>query len=461
MQKINGQVPVPSLPNELLLEIVGCLAYVQQTPKGLRNPVSTFQTPSPDLLSLSFVSWQFRTVSLTFLFANIHITTASDAQKLLEFCSTSSLCPTLTRMLVIRLSKADEENGYATLCQILPSLEQLSRIDLGDFHCNPVVFNTILGHPSLSTVLISSNSMADLPRPLPKDLSKVVLAQGMLCSADHPYGLLLDECAERGMKIAKMSIATSELLDGLSSMRTIRGLQELVLYIHDKPASFSWLPEFTATHPHLKKVWLHVLDDISFFLDPLPFFLVSFAKGLRQRGINRGFRIGNIGLEHERFMGESFAECRWHVREMEIYSADYPSLMKILPLVTLAFPGIDTLSLFLDHNHICQLPTPRVHDLVAVLKHLPRLQNLQLYGMPEAFTVGHGPVSMDDLGEMDQLVSITTASGKPVPFSPWFVFIMKKIQTLKAIKIHQRGFGSTGWLHAIDDSRTKLTQLTY
>ncbi|KAF5392058.1 hypothetical protein D9757_003296 [Collybiopsis confluens] len=453
------------LPNELLLEIVGRLAYVQQMPQGLLKPASTFQPPSPDLLSLSIVSWQIRAISLAFLFANIHITTSSDAQKLLEFCSTSPLCPTLTSMLLIRFrgNEAEEVKGYAILCQILPCLERLSCIDLGDFHCSLAIFSTILGHPSLSTVLISSNSMIDLPRPLPKDLSKVVLVQAMLCPADHQYGLLLDECSDRGMKIAKMSIAMSQLLDGLSGILTIRGLQELVLYPRDKPVPFSWLPEFTATHPHLKKVWLHVLDDISFFLDPLPFFLVSFAEELGQRGIKRGFRIGNIGLElePERLTGECSSKHRWHVREMEIYGDDYPLLLEILPLVTSAFPGIHTFSLSLDHSHILRSFTLHVDDLVAVLQRFPCLQNLELYGLPEALTTGDGEVSLGCLDEMDQPIAIATASGEASSISPWLLFsyIMKKIQTLETIKIHQRGFGSTGWLYAIDGSRTKLAQL--
>ncbi|KAE9385883.1 hypothetical protein BT96DRAFT_928591 [Gymnopus androsaceus JB14] len=324
---------LPMLPEELLHSIVEYLAYKPRLP----DERSKFKRASPELLSLSVVDQRLRRTCLPFLFANIYIRTETDAEKFLDYCSVSLLCPTFTKVLKLHKFFRRREEGLEIMRTILPSLKRLLAIDLEESRTNIIFLEAILEHPSVSTVLV--RSLRHLPNSfLQLNMSKFVLSHENF----QPHNSTLERWLGQGTRLSRLDVRNTELLDEEFGLRNFKGIEELNLFIHRLPVSLSWLPRFTSSHPYLHQLWLNDDAHQTFPLHT-PSFIHPFTEEFRKQGFNEDCRISRVGLGRV-----TSGSQEWHVTGLTIVATS--SLKEILALIFSSFPALEALSLDLSFH---------------------------------------------------------------------------------------------------------------
>ncbi|KIK60465.1 hypothetical protein GYMLUDRAFT_97189 [Collybiopsis luxurians FD-317 M1] len=281
-------------------------------------------------------------------------------------------------MLDVTLFCTNSEEGCEILCQILPNLRRISHIVLDTFGSSFSIFNSILEHPIVSTVLFRKYS--DLPLgPLPKSLSKIMLEEIMAVFEPQedpelvspPFFSNLDECPNRGMKAARLQLLRPHLLDNVH-VRKIDGLREVILYMGLLPVSFSWLPTFTAAHPHLEKIEFHD-DNKIYFSRRTPFFLSSFVEECRRQDLDKHFCVKHIVLGRTPDSSSNVHE--WRVTAMTIVSTFRSTLLiELLSIIASSFSAIRTFNLDF-HGH---RGSHRIEDLIMAFSRFFDLRYLYL-----------------------------------------------------------------------------------
>ncbi|KIK65014.1 hypothetical protein GYMLUDRAFT_382007 [Collybiopsis luxurians FD-317 M1] len=334
---------LPDLPDELLLAIIERIAFIPESPKlsyqdFMQNvySASPFRRTSPELRGLSVINTRMRRICLPFLFAHICVRGVEDIERLRDHCS---LCSMFTKTLKLKNPELPEM-GQDNLCQILPNLKQLSYVDSTRWNPSITLLRSLLEHPAISTVLLKGCN--SLPHEYSEfNLSKVVLDRAVDRAPgppgppdpDHFKGWL-----NRGMKIAQLLVGEPHQLDENFGFRIFEGLQGVALDLDDCPVSFSWLPAFTAAHPHLTKLWL--LDSWLHCCSYPPPFIGHFVEECRRLDLTAiDFHITTIEL------GRSTSQ-EWHVTGLSLTISDrHNSLVELLQVIASLFPEMEALTL--------------------------------------------------------------------------------------------------------------------
>ncbi|KAF9048170.1 hypothetical protein BDP27DRAFT_1516937 [Rhodocollybia butyracea] len=332
-----------TLPEELLHPIVKYIAYKPHLP----HERSKFRRVSGELRSLSVVDHRLRRICLPFLFANICIGTKIGAERLQNSCSYNR---------VLKLDRRAFRYGemLKMIWQTLPSLKHLLTVDLEEFDVINITFlKAILDHPSVSSVLVRTPNDYLLDRFLPLDMSKFVFFDGDRRST-------LETWLAQGARLLSLNVVDHEQLDEEFGLRTFQGLEVLNLFVHYCPVSFSWLPKFSSTHPHLRRLWINNRTRWDFFA-------LSFISSLFEDSRNtRSYSISRVGLGRV-----TSGSQEWHVTGLTIVSTS--SLKESCTLIASSFPDLELLELDLSVHE-----TYSFDDILSALAPFSSLRTLSL-----------------------------------------------------------------------------------
>ncbi|KIK65013.1 hypothetical protein GYMLUDRAFT_70949 [Collybiopsis luxurians FD-317 M1] len=434
------------LPDELLLHIVECITFIPELPNTPQFDLinapplpNQFTCRASELRALSVVNWRLRRVCLSPLFAHIRIRNSQDVERLRDHCS---LCSMFTKSLKLEIPEKWQE----ILCQILPNLKQLSYIDSTACELSITLIRSMLEHPSISTVLVMA------PYGLPAEYLDFNLSKMVLKTAIGFPNLSLNfgRCLDQGLKIARLVLHQPHRLDENFDLRTINGLQEVVLILHSLPVSFSWLPALTAAHPHLQRLWLS--DSRRYFTDHTPPFIEHFVEECRQRGLGTHFSIKRVGLG--RSITAPQQQLEWYVTDITLTpSPRSKALVELLQTVAFSFPKLDSLTLYLErHQGIYH-----IDDIIDALQSFPCLRYLYLHHLFERLEVKSRKAA-NQLTETVLREEVVRDSEDDI----WrhASRVAKKVATLDAIYIEEFVQGPDaahprllrGWLHVFDRS---------
>jgi hypothetical protein len=224
----------------------------------------------------------------------------------------------------------------ATVKTVLPSLNRLSTVDLEDFDKYNIDVNmlkAILQHPSVSSVLIRKPEQSFLNSFHELDMSKFVLSGAI-------FQPTLETWLAQGIGLLSLRVYGTDELNEEFGLRKFDGIEVLNLFINSYPVSFSWLPRFSSTHPHLHQLWLNDHEPKTF---PDLSFVRSLVQESGQRGLSGDYKISRVGLGRVTSRSQE-----WHVTGLTI--AAYSSVNKILTLISSSFPALEVLELDLSSH---------------------------------------------------------------------------------------------------------------
>ncbi|KAJ3832829.1 hypothetical protein F5878DRAFT_634111 [Lentinula raphanica] len=321
------------LPNEILRSITEYIAYIPELPDSCCS-YSLSKHASPELLALSVVSSRLRQICLPLLFTHIEVRHDEDVNKLEKRLA---LYAKYTKTLSIDYNKETyytlTEVGQQVLCQILPQLERLVDVGLGRCQNRTHLLESILTHPSVTSVLIH-----DLPdvSMCNHNLSKVILTRAYSSSALSPiYQTYFDQ----GMKLMCLGLK-SDSVDNRLESQLFPGLKAIEIDMYSAPFSFSWLSPLASTHPGLVELRLLKIDHRYLAHNVPPFLLPLFEESQRQ-DFEDDLEITRLTLRRAQPIGQSSRE--WHVFELDLHIHD--RMCQILSLVGSCFPSLEVLAL--------------------------------------------------------------------------------------------------------------------
>ncbi|KAE9406386.1 hypothetical protein BT96DRAFT_251626 [Gymnopus androsaceus JB14] len=435
------------LPEELVHSIFSYLAYRLEPRMHCEPPELQYEPDSTDILSLSLVNRQLRRISLPFLFASLRIRGLKDVKKLMD---QGPLFSKYTKTLILRMLFLLDEGRMEILCQSLPHLKRLACVDIRS-ELNFTLLNALHEHPSVSTILVAST------QKLPKgsvDLSKVVVKQSALSNPSHSW---LVPRMERGMKVSQLLIRRPELFTNEFGLRTFEGLCELDLLMRHLPVTLSWLPEFTAAHPYLKKI--RFIDERNDFFSrhTLPL-TSSFVKEVSNKQLSDAYSTIRLSITRPAICSTSIEE--WRVTGLTIIIRS--SLIEILSLLYSSFPEIQTLRLEFAGRSTPGLAY-HIDDVIAVLRLFSSLEILALHCSFKRLHFGRRKLwcALPRVGNTSQLEAPSAANIAEAGMLWYTSRFVQRIPSLQAFDIHEEAyydeeFGCSGrwfvkgWLNVLN-----------
>ncbi|KAJ3754697.1 hypothetical protein EV360DRAFT_86608 [Lentinula raphanica] len=369
--------------------IVEYIAYTPILPRVPFEPdsssKSSFNRASHELLALSVVNWRLCRVCLPFLFRNIKVRDAEDAEKMKDYLV---LFARFTQTLAIGRFDALIMKGDEAISHILPQLVHLVFVKLqqSSSHDRTILLRKLLAHPTVISVLvcgIPDESICD------GDLSKLILEWASCNSCPKKY-------FERGMKLVRLNIYRS-FKSQLIVSEMLSGLKELRITMSDAVSS-SFLSALLSTCPTLEELWLVEYLDIILMLALLHL-------------------IQHIGLR--RAIGQSSDE--WYVMGIAIEVppsyANRP-LLAALVMIASSFPTVEKVTLDCDLDFGLH---PK--DLATVIAQFPSLKQLAISHLrvrldfrstkilPPIHQIGFNPLFDEELGVLCELTQSKIFSG--------------------------------------------------
>ncbi|KAE9406388.1 hypothetical protein BT96DRAFT_1014896 [Gymnopus androsaceus JB14] len=436
------------LPEELVHDIFSYLAYHPELRKQCEPPELQFEPDSTDILSLSLVNRRLRRISLPFLFASLRIKGLKDVKKLRDH---GPLFSKYTKMLILRMLFLLDKEGAEILRQSIPHLKRLSCIDVRS-ELSIALLSALHEHPSVSTILVAS--MRKLPKGSAQfDLSKVVLKQSELVDPSHCW---LAPKMERGMKVSQLLIRHPELFTDEFGLRTFNGLCELDLLMSYLPVTVSWLPEFTAAHPNLKKIrFIYERKDF-FSCHKLPF-ISSFVEEACNKHLSDAYYITRLSITRPAICSTSAQE--WRATGLTIIIKS--SLIEILSLLYSSFPEIQTLVLGFEGKSTRE--SYYIDDVIAILRLFSSLEILGLHCSFKRLDFGRRKPwrALAHVGNTDQLEAPSAADIAEGGIFWYTSRIAQRIPSLQAFDIHEEAYYNEdnccggrwfvkGWLHVLN-----------
>ncbi|KAJ3793432.1 hypothetical protein GGU11DRAFT_811941 [Lentinula aff. detonsa] len=429
---------MPGLPNELLHSIFKYLVYA---PKLADLPSkSRMKYVSFELLALSVTNWRLRRICLPFLFANIRIRHIRDARNLKD--SSLVLIQRFTRLLVISHFSSRSEEGDQILCSILPYMKRLEWVELRCCSSRSVLLKAILANPTVSTLLVEQLREASLY----VDPSKVVLEGTLISTTVSPD---LETCLDH---LGCLEAIEPDLLNDDFTQRHFAGLQELRLSLRRYYVTFSWLSVLSSTHSSLKEISL--IDDKRYHqvFSRTP---TSVVQGSQRQDLSKNYSIDRVVL------------CRttgqypqgWRVTGLTISAApSNTSLVKILTLIPVSFPKLETLTLDLDSHGASYY----IDALAAVLGRCSSLRALHLHNVFRRLKFRSRclpTVCADPPGTLDELAAhvvkglfafASRLAGEVLTLDTIYIHDMVYRYGAVGIKTH---WWYEGWLHVLNGNR--------
>ncbi|KAE9387617.1 hypothetical protein BT96DRAFT_1025806 [Gymnopus androsaceus JB14] len=402
------------LPEELVHDIFSYLAYHSKPRMQCELPELQFECNTTDILSLSLVNRRLRRIGLPFLFASLRIKGLTDVKKLKD---QGPLFFKYTKMLILRMLSLLDEEGMEILLQSIPHLKRLTCVDA---RCTMSIalLNALHEHPNVSTIHVQK-----LPKgSVQFDLSKVVLKQSELADPRRCW------LAPSGMKVSQLIIRQPELLTDEFGLQTFNGLCELDLSMRRFPVIVSWLPEFTAAHPNLKKIrFIYGRKDF-FTYHTLPF-ISSFVEEAGSRKLADAYYITRFFITRPDICSTSAQE--WRVTGLTIIIRS--SLIEILSLIYSSFPSIQTLTFEFEGRPARGLY--HIDDIIAILCLFSSLEILGLHCLFKPLHFGcRKPWRAPQL-ETPSAADIAEAG------ILWYTSrIAQRIPSLQAFEIHEEAY---------------------
>ncbi|KAE9385786.1 hypothetical protein BT96DRAFT_1026479 [Gymnopus androsaceus JB14] len=426
------------LPEELVHDIFSYVACRSEPRIHCEPPELQFEHNSLGIRSLSLVNRRWRRISMPFLFSSLRINVLIDVKKLRD---QRSLFSKYTKTLILRMLSLLDKEGMEILLHSLPHLKRLVRVDVGS-ELTITLLNALHEHSSVSTILVAS-----IPKEATQsDLSKVILLQSKLIDPSHSR---LAPMMARGMEVFQLLIHHPELISHQFGSQTFNGLCELDLLMSYLPVTVSWLPEFTAAHPNLKKIrFIYGRKDF-FSRYTLPF-ISLFVEEARSRQLADAYSITRLSITR------SFSTQEWRVTGLTIIVRS--SVIEILSLLSSFFPEIQTLSLKFEGRPTRGL-TYHIDDAIAILHLFSSLEILALHCLFKRLHFGnrkpwHALARVGNTGQFEPSAADITEAGLL-----WYTLrIAQRIPSLQAFEIHEEAYYDEefccggrwfvkGWLH--------------
>ncbi|KAJ3716878.1 hypothetical protein C8R42DRAFT_711702 [Lentinula raphanica] len=450
----------PLLPNELLHYIFEYIAYIPKLSHvqdvGDIAPKSPLECPSPELLALSVTDWQLRRLCLPFLFGKIRIRHDKDAKKLEEHLT---LCAKFAKTLALCNSRDLTEVGELIVSRILPQLEQLLDVKLGDCLKRTDLFKTILAHPTIASVLVDGIPAVSLGN---HDLSKVILNRSGSISFSPFPPTSFEQYFDHGMKLKCLSLDYNSLDNRLHTLN-FPGLEAIEISMYSVPISFSWLPQFSSTHPNLNEIWLFDMDPDSCIHDAPPF-LSSLVEVVRRQDLSNPFIITDVGLSKAKPLESSSQSQEWHVAEL-IMRTDHSRLTETLSLLASSFPKLEIISIeIISNDLVLDQGTYNIVDLCSAFARFSSLRVVYLQDLLRRLPF---------VSEIKDMMRVDTAHntyhelrvGAERELLAFASRLAKQVRTLDSLYIEDAGYEHDdvgewvpiwcfrGWLHVLDSDR--------
>ncbi|KAJ3825861.1 hypothetical protein F5880DRAFT_1549246 [Lentinula raphanica] len=440
----------PPLPIELYHCILEYIAYIIKTLEepdfGHRN--FQLKCPSPELFALSAVNRQIRRVCLPFLFANIHIKHDEDAKNLEKHLA---LCAKFTKTLALGKASGDfTEVGQQIISRLLPQLERLLDVRLGDCLNRSDLLRTMLACPTITSVEV--DGLPDVVM-CKHDLSKVIL-HGLL--ATILISPTLEEYFERGMRVMCISLGPKSVNDQLCT-QTFPGLQSIEIFMDNEPVSFSWLSRFSSTHPALNELLLLEIEQDLFTHDNAPPFLSSLVEEFQQQNLWDTYMFTTIGLRRAKPIGGSSEE--WDVVQLWFTTVRPETLIERLSFLASAFPKLEILTITLEEDWLDEVEY-NIVELSSVFACFSSLRVVRLdyfYSRLSVRPENEHLVPIQPLGDDAQLAFIERAKLREL--LAFICCLAKRVKTLDLIHIldfivmDDTGYWLEGWFHVVNSDR--------
>ncbi|KAJ3753773.1 hypothetical protein EV360DRAFT_74240, partial [Lentinula raphanica] len=411
-------------------------------------PKSPLECPSPELLALSVTDWQLRRVCVPFLFGKIRIRHDKDAKNLEEHLA---ICAKFTKTLFLGSSDDLTEEGELIVSRILPELERLLDVNLGDCLKRADLFKTILAHPSITSVLVDGIPAVSAGN---HDLSKVILNRSGSISFS-PFSPTFKQYFDQGMRLKCLSLGFNSLDSRLQTLN-FPGLEAIEIFMSSVPISFSWLTQFSSTHPTLNELWLSDMDsNFSISVYGVPPFLSSLVKVIQRLGFPNPFVITDVGLRRPKSIGPSSQE--WHVTELFMRTSR--SLTRTLSLLSSSFPRLEIISIDLESDQGMY----NIGDLCSAFARFSSLRVVYLENILRRLPFG---TEIKDMMRVDATHTYNElrvrAERELLAFASR---LAKQVRTLDSLYIEDAGYEHDdggecvplwcfrGWLHVLDSDR--------
>ncbi|KAJ3757294.1 hypothetical protein EV360DRAFT_71258 [Lentinula raphanica] len=433
-----------SLPNELLHYITEYISHTLGQPESCylcSNLV--FKVATPELLALSVVNRRLRRICLPFLFAHIEISHNKAAKNLEDHLPLCAKYTNLTDQIISR---------------ILPHLEQLVAVRLERCQRRPHLLETILAHPTLTSVLVNEGPHVSMRA---HDLSKVILFQTkppFSSISISPFSPTFKTFLDQGMTLECLSLETDSVDNRLES-HNFPGLKIIEIFMGKAVVSFSWLSPFVSAHPNLIGFFLTEIDQ-EFSAHNAPPFLSSLVEETQRQGLQQSHRISSVGFLRAKPINESSQEPEWRAIELELTINH--SLTEVLTLFASSYPKLETLTLEFElvnerihidklSSALARFPSLRVVYLINTCAHLGADAKMEL---PPVERVG----TVDILAAMrmcvqDELLALAS-------------HLAKQVRTLDSVHFQDLGwmfddeYEETighwflkGWIHVLNSNR--------
>ncbi|KAF5391981.1 hypothetical protein D9757_003327 [Collybiopsis confluens] len=412
------------LPDELLLSIVEHFDCIPTKP----TLYFQFYLASPDIISLSIVSWRWRRICLPFLLANVKFT-AQQVVKFREFCLNN---PSLSRLIKSiypqAFSSIRQEQQHVVLCRTLPILDRLCCVDLTDMDPTLDVLRLMLQHPTVTVLRLRSSGSLPVGS-LQLDLSKVVVDRVVFSQRNPAH--TLDPFLRRGLKVASATLYRFDLLGAFNRLSDFSGLEEVELI---SVTSYEGILNWATNHPRLRTLRFTNDDphtDLAWSLTN------SFRDNLHEQNLGRHFRVTYVKFSRDD------NDQAWWIESMRIVATfNNHSLIEILSVLASHFPRLQALYLDLSSHRATYL----ADNFAAALGYFPCLRNLHLIHVFHRLELEQGqpllplrPLTGNSSVERD---AVHTEAGVV-----WLAsHLAKKLRPLEAIHIEEANWGH---LHSI------------
>ncbi|KAE9385818.1 hypothetical protein BT96DRAFT_567115 [Gymnopus androsaceus JB14] len=202
------------------------------------------------------------------------------------------------------------------------------------------------------------------------------------------------------------------------------------------PVTVSWLPEFTAAHPNLKKIRFIDERNVFFSRHTLPF-ISSFVEEARNKQLSDAYSIIRLSLSRQAICPSSTED--WRVAGLTIIIKS--SLIEILSLLYSSVPTTRTLTLEFAVRSARGL-TYHIDDVIAILHLFSSLEILALHCSLKRLHFGrrkpwHALARLRNAGQLEAPSAADIAEAG----ISWFTSrIAQRIPSLRAFEIYEEAY---------------------
>ncbi|KAJ7579736.1 hypothetical protein C8J56DRAFT_1104621 [Mycena floridula] len=370
---------VQNFPAELLREFVSLLVDDDEYEYN-GYPDSLYHQASMDILSLSTVNHQFRSICSPFLFSYIHCKSLNELESLEYECSAKSAFTGFIRTLDIDpfLEVGDNfhTRGSALLVRLLVYLDSLAWLKLRDGRLiEASVVTSINAHPTLETVAVSEYSQI---QTFLEAVGKTVPLDKFLI---HKFGLDKDNSRclslfeEHNIRLASLFFCGNAPLSRIETRLLQCDLRELSIYDHLQ-ISADQFHAFVALHPTLTRINIYDVNALGWHESTLSKqHITSFRNAAEEESLGPNIMQFSISLSPSTSTPAAGFDG-WEVTRLDFGSVFSP--IETLSLAGTVFPKVTSLSITLVNRE----DPINIKALVALIfKYFP---NLRAFGLHPA-----------------------------------------------------------------------------